>query len=184
MAYDNDYHIIQGLDAVHIDHICSGVFFSNYNVLTRNDIQEEDINLYPSLIFTQLLNGNNNNLDSNVTVAELLQCLQICSNDIASIMGNNNLDPQTQNNVKKTLGWIFEEFVSPLTHLPNFNKDEYIINISSYFDSISSNNINRFNNETMPNLLGCINQTCQLYLNSTVTDIINHNINNNHNILN
>ena len=155
--------------------------------LTYDDIQEEAVelfNLYPILIFTQLLNGNNNNLDSNVTVAELLLYLQMCNNDIESVMSNNNLDLQTKNNIKKTLGWIFEEFVSPLTRLPNFNNDEYLFNIASYFDSISSNNINRFDNETMPNLLARINQTCQLYLNSTVADILNHNINNNHNIVN
>lgn len=187
IAYDNHYHIIQNLDAAndgYVDHICSGIFFNNYNVLTCNDIQEEDINLYPSLIFTQSPNGNNNNLNSNVTVAELLQCLQICSNDIANIMVNNNLATQTKNNLKKTLCWIFEEFVSPLTHLQNFNRDEYIINISSYFDSVKSNNINRFNNETMPNLLEFIDQQCHLYLNATVTDILDQNINNNHNILN
>ena len=191
MAYDNNYHIIQNLEAenneYYVDHTCSNMFFSDGNVLTYDDIQEEAaelFNLYPSLIFTQLLNGNNNNLNTNVTVAELLQYLQMCNNDIASVMSNNNLDPQTRNNIKKTLGWIFEEFVSPLTYLPTLNRDEYIINIANYFDSIKFNNINRFHNETMPNLLAQINQTCQLYLNSTVADIFNQNINNNHNVLN
>ena len=69
MAYDNNYHIIQNLDAAnneyYVDHNCSNMFFSDNNVLTRNDIQEEDVelfNLYPSLIFTQSLNGNSNHI--------------------------------------------------------------------------------------------------------------------------
>lgn len=122
--------------------------------------------------------------NANVTIAELLQYLQTCNSDIVSVMSNNNLDSQIKNDIKRTLGWIFEELVNSLTHLPNFNEDEYIINIASYFDSIKSNNINRFNNETIPNLLEQINQTCQVYLNQTLANVLNQHINNNHNVLN
>lgn len=174
-----------------IDHIATNVYrISNCTSLANitNEEKQRYKILNTWLNYDQLLSDCRaiQHIPNTITIGELLVLMRVCINDAKNII-NDYLDLQNSNSnvlrnrqIAKTIGWILEELNSPIKDLHCGNLfDECIILMSLFVNAINRNNLSDMN--LIERKLNNINNFAHNYINITIYDIRQNNINKDNN---